>query len=427
MLDAESFAAYLAHLRWLVDTPSPFTQPDAVEGLMRELQARFEILLPGHAWRRDEAGNLLGVPRDLHPAEPLVVLSAHADTVPTEAARWAPPFRPVPHWENEAEIVGQGINDCKAGVAAQLWLAEAFGRAAALRNVIFSVTFKEEGAGRKTGVAIGAAFGRALPAPPPGSTLLVLENTVSVERARPLVYTTEASSYTIRLEGPLPELQDRQRTLPEWRPVAIAPVAGEPEWSFVDYPPLGHVCTAPPEKNPLARALAAAGPEDLLIAGDERSLGTVPARIGFGALRGGARHRLTLTKRGPYPLAATRAELAPFAYTPVKPLELSAGFAADHRRGAAAVGRAFVAAVARGHAEFAANPGASDATIITAAMMDGLRENFLPIVCGPGSRAQREARPPRFTHGPNETFVKAPGRAALALLCAVLREAGHLR
>jgi hypothetical protein len=292
------------------------------------------------------------------------------------------------------------------------------------------VTFKEEGAGPKSGVELGRAFGAALPVPAPGSTLLVLENTVSAKPPFvPQVYAVESSSFTIRINGSLAQLRQALAELPDWRPVALTPLdrrAMSYVWSR--YKPLGHVCSAPPEANPLKAALQGSGDHQLLEAGDERSLGTVPSAIGRApSAERDPRHRLTITKRGAYSYESVAAELAGREFTPVKPLEISGGFDVKARCPAHAVGRAFLELAQGGEVRFERNLGASDATIITSSMLTSFRDALLPLVCGPGTRSQRSATPPRLTHGPNETFVKAAGARSLALLAEVLRRAGHLR
>ena len=429
-LSSASFAAYLDALRWLVSQPSPFTEPARVSRLMAEINTRLETLLPNYIRHLDTAGNLICVPPHIDPQRPLLYLSAHIDTVPSDASLWTAPFAPHPAFEDADQLVAQGVNDCKAGVAAQLWLAHlASTGTVALRNVVFTFTFKEEGAGPKTGVTLGQAFGSILPAPTPGSTLLVMENTVRSDVPyTPLCYTAESSSYTIRLTGTLAELRTAQLALPEWRPVSIAPLADfAGEFTWTHHTPLGHVCTAPADKNPLRAALLANDDETLLRAGDERSHGTVPAAIGRRpAATPATPHRLTLTKRGFYPLPGVLAELAPFAYTPVKPLALSAGFDVADRCHLSPVGAAVLAAAADATIGLDQNPGSSDATIITSSMAPAHQANLLPLVYGPGTRSQRSATPPRLTHGPNETFIKAAGHRSLAGLISILTRAGHL-
>lgn len=429
-LSPADFESYLAALRWLVQSPSPFTEPTAVTALMAEVRARMQRLLPTYTCNIDAAGNLTGVPPAIDATRPLLYLSAHLDTVPSEPALWTAPFAPHPAYEDATEIVAQGVNDCKAGVATQLWLAHlASTGALALHNVIFTFTFKEEGAGPKTGVTLGQAIGNTLPAPTAGSVLLVLENTVRGDALYlPLCYTAESSSYTIRLTGPLAELRAAQRTLKAWRPVAITPTMPcNADFTWTHHAPLGHVCTAPAEKNPLLAALLATTPHTVLRAGDERSHGTVPAAIGVATSpTADVPHRLTLTKRGHFPLADVLAELAAFDYTAVKPLPLSAGFDVAARCAATPVGAAFTNAVTAGHAGFDRNPGSSDATIITSSLAPADQTRLLPLVYGPGTRSQRLAVPPRLTHGPNETFIKVAGRQSLEVLIAALRHAGHV-
>lgn len=429
-LAAGEFEKYLALLRWLADEPTPFTEPARVAAMMGRVRERMRAWLPGHACEVDAAGNLVCVPRAGGTGGGRLYLSAHLDTVPGEPELWTPPFAPWPTFENERELVGQGVNDCKAGVAAQLWLAQlAAEGAVALRDVVFLVSAKEEGAGAKSGVELGRALGGAIPGPTPGSTLLVLENTVGPAAPHtPQVFAAESSSYVVRLTGALPELRAALRALAEWRPVAIAPAeAAGAAWAWTRHAPLGHVCSAPPEANPLRAALLAAGEHELMCAGDGRTTGTVPAAIGRArSATARAAHWLTLTKRGDFPLAAVRAELAGREYAPLKPLELSEGFDATGRVGEAAVGRGLAELAREGAVVFDRNPGASDASIITAAMPAEWRRNLVPLVCGPGTRSQRGATPPRLTHGPNETFVKAAGANALAVLREAWRRAGHV-
>jgi hypothetical protein len=177
----------------------------------------------------------------------------------------------------------------------------------------------------------------------------------------------------------------------------------------------------------LLAALLATDARTLIRAGDERSHGTVPAAIGLAASASAdVPHRLTLTKRGHFPLPDVLAELAGFEYSAVKPLALSAGFDVAARCADAPVGAAFIAAVASGHAGFDRNPGSSDATIITSSLPPAYQAQVLPLVYGPGTRSQRLASPPRLTHGPNETFLKVAGRQSLEVLLAALHRAGHL-
>jgi hypothetical protein len=423
------FEAYLEHLRWLVAQPSPFTEPAKPAALIAALHRRFEGLLSTHAFHVDREGNLIGLPRDLDPAEPTLYLSAHADTVPFDPALWTAPFAPHPAWEDAHEIVAQGVNDCKAGVAFQLWLAQLAGEGrCALRQVVFTITFKEEGAGKKSSVAIGEEMGRTLPAPAAGSTLLVLENTVtSVAPYVPQVYAAESGSYAVHLFGTLPELRQALTELPTWRPIAIEPeLPVEAEYELKSYQPAGHISTADPAANPLRAAVLASQDGQLLKAGDARTTGTVPSSIGLAAGPLGTRHRLSVTERGQPPLAQVEAQLSGRDHRPMKPLHFSTGWDATDRVSESGVGRAFLAAGEKGGALFARNPGASDATMITASLLPEYRARLLPLVCGPGTRSQRGAVPPRLTHGPNETLLKVAAERSLQLLWHVLRSSGHL-
>jgi hypothetical protein len=271
-------------------------------------------------------------------------------------------------------------------------------------------------------------MGATLPAPAAGSTLLVLENTVtSASPYVPQVYAAESGSYAVQLLGTLPELRQALIELPTWRPISIEPeTAIVADYRLQSYRPAGHISTADPAANPLRAAVLTAQDGQLLKAGDTRTTGTVPSSIGIAAGPLGVRHRLSVTERGQPPLAHVEAQLRGREYRPIKPLHFSTGWDATARVAESAVGRAFLAAADKGNAQFARNPGASDATMITASLPAAYRATLLPLVCGPGTRSQREAVPPRLTHGPNETLIKAAAERSLQLLWRVLSSAGHL-
>ncbi len=98
----------------LIATPSPSLEESdvalIVEKKMRQLE--YDRVF------RDDWGNVIGIIYG-HEAEPTVVLNAHMDTVPQDAAKWASdPFKP--HVEN-GMLYGAGASDCKSGIASQVY------------------------------------------------------------------------------------------------------------------------------------------------------------------------------------------------------------------------------------------------------------------------------------------------------------------
>ena len=91
----------------LIATPSPSLEESdvalIVEKKMRQLE--YDRVF------RDDWGNVIGIIYG-HEAEPTVVLNAHMDTVPQDAAKWASdPFKP--RIEN-GMLYGAGASDCSA-------------------------------------------------------------------------------------------------------------------------------------------------------------------------------------------------------------------------------------------------------------------------------------------------------------------------
>ena len=79
--------------------------------------------LTGYRIYRDRMKNLIACPKVLDPGKDIVYLSAHLDTVDADPTEWDPPFSPFSLYEDENQMVGRGISDCKAGVAFELFLS----------------------------------------------------------------------------------------------------------------------------------------------------------------------------------------------------------------------------------------------------------------------------------------------------------------
>ena len=187
----------------------------------------------------------------------------------------------------------------------------------------------------------------------------------------------------------------------------------------------GHVCSVPRDENLLTRVIARARDTDLIRAGSEAGFSVVPPDIRFSESVDPVPHRLVLSNRSFDSVEEVTAQLEGISYVPVKPFAISQGMNADDRFTAHPVSRIFDTYRTPGlRLEKTFNIGVSDATIVTRTMAPAFRSRFIPVVLGPGTRSQRNRKRARLTHGKNETFDKAGGRAAGAFLLRLLTGLG---
>ncbi|WP_300667592.1 M20/M25/M40 family metallo-hydrolase [Desulfoluna sp.] len=421
---------FFSHLRALVAIPSVFTRPDDVDKAMRYCRKTLETHLPGFTLYEDPGRNLLAIPHTLNLKKPLLYLSAHVDTVDAHQDEWDAPFSPFVPYESEDELVGRGVSDCKAGVAFQLFLAELAGAGdMEFENLIFSLSFKEEGAGHKSAVHIGRALGKSLPVSEAETLLLVLENTVSTGASPSLgLYTAERGNFVIEVSGPLTELQQTLTQLQSWNPICIYPETSPPLWSEVITQKGGHACSIPREKNRLTEIILSADGTDLLSAGQPDSFGVIPTEIKRGKAARPLSHALILSNRSFDSLTEVQKQLAGIRYRELKEFRISPGMDMRSRWEGSPFQKALATmtppplAITIEH-----NTGISDASTILNTMEPKLAARFFPVVMGPGTRSQRHTRPQRLTHGKNETFDKKSGMAAATTLFALLKELGFIQ
>ena len=416
---------YFAHLRNLAALPSVFTRPGDVEHAMAYCKTALSSALSGYTIREDKGKNLLALPGSIDRQKPIVYLSAHVDTVDADKTEWDAPFSPFEPYEDEAELVGRGVSDCKAGVAFQLFLAELAGAGElCLENLIFTVTFKEEGAGDKSAAHIGRDLGKSLPVSEAETLLFVLENTVTTGESPCLgLYTAERSNFVIEVTGPLAELRRTLDHLPSWNPVCIYPDTPPDAWPETLTQKGGHVCSVPRDKNRLTDIILTAENSDLLCAGTPDSFGVIPTEIKRGNAPEPTAHTLVLSNRTFDGLASVRRQLTGLCYRELKAFSISPGMDMRNRWAGSTLQRAVDAMgtqplpVTLDH-----NTGISDASTIVNTMAPPLADRFFPVVIGPGTRSQRQATPQRLTHGKNETFDKKTGIQGTSVIFNLLKK-----
>lgn len=149
------FESYLTCLRNIVQFPTLFNRPDQIETSMSWCQDFLTEHLKDYNIYRDQKRNLIACPLNIDLERDIIYLSAHLDTVDANPLEWDEPFFPFTLDEDKTQMFARGVSDCKAGVAFELFLAKLLStQKITLSNLIFTITFKEEGAGDESGFAV---------------------------------------------------------------------------------------------------------------------------------------------------------------------------------------------------------------------------------------------------------------------------------
>ena len=420
---------FFCHLRRLASIPTVFSRPEDVKKGMEYCREVFQRTLPSHAIQTDTGGNLRVVPKQMDTRKPILYLSAHVDTVDADPGMWDAPFSPFVPYETGEAIVGRGVSDCKAGVVFQLFLAElAAKKEISLDNTVFTLSFKEEGAGHKSAVHMGRDLGQTLPVSDVETLFLVLENTVTTGAAPSLgLYTAEKGNFVIELKGNLGELQQALTHLDGWNPVCIYPEQRPATWGETLTQKGGHACSIPREKNRLTEVILAASSQALLSAGDPTSFGVIPTEILKGETQIETAHTLILGRRSFDSLPEILEQLEGITYRELKEFAISPGMDIRNRWKESTVAKTLNAiAPLPLPISIEYNTGISDASTLINTMDPNLKGQFFPMVTGPGTRSQRNTTPQRLTHGKNETFDKKSGLQATASLILILQALGFV-
>jgi len=419
------YSQYLKYLKNLAAMPSVFTNPEDVKKAIQYCKKVFEENLHEYSVYFDKEHNLLAVPDDINKEKDCIYLSAHIDTVDANPDEWDKPYHPWHVYENEDELVARGISDCKAGVAYQLFLSFlASKNILSLRNLVFTITFKEEGAGKKSATEIAKEMGRTLPISSKSTYLIVLENNGSVATIPTLsIYAAERGNFVVTITDHIPTLQKLLTQLPHWNPVSIAP---QEESHILDWDMKtqegGHVCSVTREKNLLTKILLEAGKTTVIKAGEEKNFSVVPTKILVSQSKVPYKHALVISNRSFDTREQVEQQLEGIAYQPLKDFSISQGFNAEKKIKHDKIFSILEMCKDESslHIEYSINMGCSDATEIYTSLDMKTQAKVFPIVMGPGSRSQRNKTPQRLTHGKNETFDKESGKRALLYISKVL-------
>ncbi len=424
-LISDNYEYYLEFLRELISMPSEFSKPEDVKKAIEYCKKIFEENLSNYDIYFDEEYNLIAVPPNIDSQKEIVYLSAHIDTVGAKADEWNHPYKPWEFHEDEKELVARGVNDCKAGVAYQLFLSFLAKKGLIkLNNIVFTITFKEEGAGNKTSKAIAKQMGTKLAISEQSTYMIVLENNVHIKTPPVMcVYTSERSNYVIKIIDFIPELKKYINKLSKWNPVSITP---QKEIEHMNYEIIeqtgGHVCSVTRDKNKLTQAILDSNKNSVIQAGEEKNFATIPTKILMAEEQESIKHVLVLNNRSFDSMEEVLKQIDGIEYETVKDFSVSQGFNIDDKFSTNEISKILENCKNNSEIEieYTYNVGGSDGSIVYGFLTPKIRKNFYPIVMGPGSRSQRNISPPRLTHGKNETFDKENGKKAIIFISSVL-------
>jgi hypothetical protein len=217
----ETYDAFLSTLAALVTTRTVTTDEAGLTAGIEWCRARFAAALEPRGWtvQLDASDNVECLPpvSQLNAEAPALWLCAHVDTVDAVAARWVQ-RDPFVATRCATHLTGRGVNDCKAGVAFMVHLAEAIGRGTHRAfNGGFLVTRREESGSAlprtSPEFARGFSCGRLFTADAPHKTFVqCLENTVSLRGARPVggATTSAGAADNTGVEPPSSGAQPRE-------------------------------------------------------------------------------------------------------------------------------------------------------------------------------------------------------------------------
>jgi hypothetical protein len=423
-LISSHYPHYLSHLKDLIALPSVFTDREGIKRAIQYCREQLEENLPGWHIYFDAKHNLIACPQTVNTKKEIIYLSAHIDTVDADPAAWAGSLGPFEAFEDEQEIRGRGASDCKAGVAYELFLSLLHARHLLdLDNIIFTITFNEEGSGDKTATEISRNLGVSLPVSELATYFFVLENNVRALTPPVLcVYPRERGNYVIETRGSLAHFQTWLKTSSAWNPVCIYPDIETDALAWTTRPQESrHVCSVPREDNLLYRMILDAAADTVLKAGQARNFGVLPASVLMSTAPCPLDHTLILSNRSFDTLEQVQHQLQGLSYQEMKPFAFSQGL--DGRQQLAQSPLTQILKDCQNdklNIDLTDNIGCSDASIMYNTVTPAIRKNILFLVMGPGTRSQPHADPPRFTHGRNETFDKESGRQAMIYITDVL-------
>lgn len=426
-IDANDYENYLSTLKDLVSINSIYTSETGIlKGLQYCENALNSSLCNWKIWR-DRKGNLICVNPELDKSKPCIFLSAHIDTVGADPSKWLSSSDPFSAIETDTHIIGRGVNDCKAGVAFMLLVANLISKNILnASNIGFLFSYREEGNQEKTSSEIGIQIGKEIPVSEVLNCILCLENTVSVcEKKNSIgLYNHEPSNLFIELQGYLADFREFLTEWPDWKPIAISPckkVVQEAPFEEEDKTG-GHSSSLDNKENVIFDYLFNKVKEhDVILGGDFVQTSVISNSIKIFSSKSNYKHRLILNLRSSDPINFIRERLKMFDYKEYYPFEYGKGSDRRHHALTQKVIE-FIKPISLENISLSVmnNPGRSDASAIWARCDSRTRENLAILTIGPGTRSHVDNGIDRKTHGPDEGYHKDAGIVAINYLLLVI-------
>lgn len=414
-MNTDFYREFDQHLVELIAHKSVFTDDHDIKAALRYCMGAINEHADNRRTYFDAAGNLVSVSNNFDPNRNASLLSAHIDTVGANSAEWVSstdPFTPV---QTDTHIIGRGANDCKAGVALILSLGLLQRRMnISLDNVVFLISYREEGNREKTSVCIGNSLGTEIPLSNRENLLLCLENTVKVDRSYSIgIYDSEPCNIFIEITAAIAEIRDFLTSNPAWKPVYVSPLDGAGSSAALTtlIGKSGHAATVANADNVIHKAIFD-GANHVISGGDYVQTSVIDNHVTIFDGPHDTPHTAVLNFRGLEAVADIKKKIAhlnfreryPFAHADGsdRRLQLEKSFAKK------LIGELNIEGM---QPQFMSNPGRSDASAIWNATSHKDKLDILTM--GPGSRSHVDQGIARKTHGPDEGFHRESGHIAV--------------
>jgi hypothetical protein len=415
---------YNEYLKRLVSHNTVFKNDPGIRKALDYCSAEIRRMCPDRNTFFDTLGNLVSISPRFRVRRRAVFLSAHIDTVDANPVEWKTSLDPFTAIETDTHIIGRGANDCKAGVA-QILLCCCLTNDIPIDNVVFLVSYREEGNQAKTSTAIGENLGISIPLSNSGNLVLCLENTIKVDEAHHYIdiYDCEPCNAFISLEEPVALIRHFLLDNPGWKPIFISPCGrtfpAPPSHIYVGTS--GHAATVQNDENVIYGAILK-HPDCALSGGDDIQTSVIDNRVEIlETPEPGMIHKVILNYRGLTDLEPLKKSISHMSYKEYFPFSYSSG--SDRRD---LLNQSKIKAQIMGSPNsllkprFMANPGRSDASAIWNALHS--RQLIDVLTMGPGTRSHIDQGVPRKTHGPDEGFHKQSGHLAVEYILDLVSE-----
>lgn len=422
----ENYKEYLTLLKSLVGIKTVYDDKVGIKKALDFCKQVLEKSLINYHVYFDKEGNLICINKNINSQNDIVYLSSHIDTVSVSGQHWDKKFKPFTTYEDEESVVGRGVNDDKAGVAYQLFLAKFLAtNFPNTSNIVFTITRQEEQGGM-TASEIGRQLGKHLPMRPK-NYLLTLENNIKMTDPITLnINYGEQSAFGIEVVDIFPNIKRFLiQNMDPWNPTSATPENDirNLKWNKLEQTG-GHAATCKREKNLLYQLIVENNVNELVLkAGTDKAISNIPDTIYQATTNSSIPHRVIFDLRTNDKTDSVVRALnnCKICYRFIK--KLDHGYNVKNRLLKDKIYKKMLSVKPKElKINFERNLGSTDSGTIYRYCDSSLKHKFLPITMGPGCGSQRNAVPPRLSHGVNETYMKKPGLEAIKYITQLLNK-----